>query len=403
LNHNQLRQAGEVRHYRVDLDLIHGLKQAVAGFNLSGRLADDLQRADTLLAVLRDQLPLLPDDPYLYISETVLNTETIREASLPDAQDAVDAVMMVAGPLDLVGIWASGTMVRGFANSLGQRNWHSQDTFNFDWSVYHSEDKAVKCAYAGDHWDIAQLQRKLDHARQELEYLQLPARNIEPGRYRVYLAPMAVRELLDMMSWRGFGLKSHKTRHTPLIRMITEDRRLHAGFTLTEQHSEGLLPAFTHQGFIKPDHVELIGQGAYRDCLATARSAREYDAAVNSGSEHPGSLHLAAGELEKDAILGELDTGLFVNNLWYCNFSDHDNCRITGMTRFACFWVEGGVIRAPVNVMRFDETVYNVFGEQLIGLTRERETIIDAGTYDKRSSVSYRLPGALAEGFALTL
>jgi predicted Zn-dependent protease len=98
-----------------------------------------------------------------------------------------------------------------------------------------------------------------------------------------------------------------------------------------------------------------------------------------------------------------LDTGLYVNNLWYCNFSDRDDCRITGMTRFACFWVEHGRVQAPVNVMRFDDSMYRVLGDRLLGLTREREFLFDTSTYQQRSTRSARLPGALVEALTLTL
>jgi len=30
------------------------------------------------------------------------------------------------------------------------------------------------------------------------------------------------------------------------------------------------------------------------------------------------------------------------SNLWYCNFSNPNHCRITGMPRFACLWVGQG-------------------------------------------------------------
>ena len=73
------------------------------------------------------------------------------------------------------------------------------------------------------------------------------------------------------------------------------------------------------------------------------------------------------------------------------------------MTRFATFWVEGGEIVAPLNVMRFDETAYRLLGDQLLGLTAERELILDAGSYSKRSSGSGHMPGALVEDFTFTL
>jgi predicted Zn-dependent protease len=73
------------------------------------------------------------------------------------------------------------------------------------------------------------------------------------------------------------------------------------------------------------------------------------------------------------------------------------------MTRFATLWVEGGEIVAPLNVMRFDETLYRMFGDNLIGLTRKRELILDADTYFRRSTSCVRLPGALIDDFSFTL
>ncbi|HCL27904.1 MAG TPA: TldE/PmbA family protein, partial [Candidatus Latescibacteria bacterium] len=98
-----------------------------------------------------------------------------------------------------------------------------------------------------------------------------------------------------------------------------------------------------------------------------------------------------------------LHTGVWINNLHYLNYSDRPACRITGMTRFACFWVEEGQIVAPINVMRFDETLYRVLGENLIDLTCEREMILDSGTYGGRGTGSARFPGALVEDFNFNL
>ena len=94
---------------------------------------------------------------------------------------------------------------------------------------------------------------------------------------------------------------------------------------------------------------------------------------------------------------------MYVNQLWYLNYSDVPACRITGMTRFATFWVEDGEIAAPLNVMRFDETVYRVLGENLLALTARRDFLPSRSTYGGRSTSSARLPGALVEGFRFTL
>jgi predicted Zn-dependent protease len=402
-NRNRIRQAGTVAQRSLTLDLIEGTRHAAGDSDLSGDLAQDLARLAELMDTLREQRAHLPEDPYLYYSMKVRSTERVRENLLPESGEVVEQVTTAAEGLDLVGIWASGTLCRGFANSLGQRNWHASATFTLDWSCCHAADKAVKMGYAGFEWERTELTRKMAEARDQLAVMAQAPRTIEPGPYRVYLAPRALQEILDMMSWGGFDLKSHRTAQTPLIQMVREGRRLHPGVAIVEDNTRGLAPTFTGGGFLKPVRVVLIENGAYRDCLANPRSAKEYGVPVNSGSEFPCALDMAAGALARADTLQALDTGLYINNLWYCNFSDRNHCRITGMTRFACFWVEGGRIRAPVNVMRFDESVYHLLGDRLLDLTAERELIFDPSTYGQRSTASAQLPGALIEGCTFTL
>jgi hypothetical protein len=65
--------------------------------------------------------------------------------------------------------------------------------------------------------------------------------------------------------------------------------------------------------------------------------------------------------------------------------------------------VEKGRIVAPLNVMRFDETIYRALGGNLIGLTESREMLLDASTYEGRATESSRMPGALIEDFNFNL
>jgi len=243
----------------------------------------------------------------------------------------------------------------------------------------------------------------MQSSQQQLAVLARPSKTIEPGSYRAYLAPAAVNEIIGLTAWGGFGLKSHRTKTTPLIQMLEQGRTLSAEISLRENHARGLAPMFTSSGFIKPNQVQLIDSGRYQDCLVSPRSAKEYHSVTNAESEYPGALDLAAGNLADDNILNALDTGLYINNLWYLNFSDRNACQLTGMTRFACFWVENGEIQAPVDVMRFDDSVYDLLGSNLLGLTRERELILDASSYGQRSNSSIELPGLLLKALHLTL
>lgn len=402
-NHNKIRQAGNVFQQCLSINLIRSNKQSSGHCELSGDSDNDLVIAKQLLERLRLQLEELPDDPFINYSQDIINTENIHVNCLPKAWDMVEQIHACATNLDLVGILASGEIFNGFSNSLGQRNWHSSNTFNFDWSCYLQADKAVKNNYAGFNWDKQKLLDYMDNTRAQLTTLSRSPVIIKPGSYRVYMAPSALNEIINMISWGGFGLKSHRTSRTPLIKMITDKISLNTAITLTEENDSGLTPRFTLDGFIVPEIINLIEKGHYKNTLANARSAKEYKQAINCTDECPQSINLAAGTLADNKILNEIESGIYINNLWYCNFSDRNNCKLTGMTRFACYWVEKGELQAPINVMRFDDSVYNILGTNLIALSREKQLLFDPSTYERRSIASANLPGALVDNFCLTL
>lgn len=467
LNGNRIRQAGGISAWGLSLDLMAAQRQVQANCDLSGDRDADLARARSLLQRLRERLPHVPEDPYLNYSTTAtesfriqgsgnglgeglmsrgkglggedksgtgellgVRTESrvqddpgVRKASRVqdesgprrgsvggaapsgdwDSAGVIAELTQAAAGLDLVGIWASGELSAGLASSLGHRHWHASRSFNLDFSCYLAGDKAVKANLSGQAWDPQALAARLAGVRRELEILARPARVIPPGRYRAWLAPAAVAELLELLAWGGFGLKDHRTAQTSLLRLARGERPFDPRISLHEEHGRGLVPGFTAEGFVKPQSVTLIAAGRYQDCLVDSRSAREYGQVVNAAGEAPESLALEPGELPVTEMARQLDTGLAIGNLWYLNYADRNDCRITGMTRFATFWVENGEPVAPVEAMRFDDSLYHLWGDRLEGLTRERELIVSPETYEGRSSASALLPGMLVSGIDLTL
>lgn len=404
-NRSAVRQAGSVRQAFCFLELIRGRRHVKLAVTLSGEPDCDRRRAEDALRDLRGSIAHVPEDPHLLYATDVRDSASVGDDRLPDPADVLDAVCAAGKGRDLVGIYAQGGIQAGFANSLGQRNWFATCPFHLNWSFYLRDDKAVKATYAGFEWDQHAFQAKVDAAAEQLEVLARPPKTIQPGRCRVYLAPTALAEFMTMLRWGGFGLKAHRTKTTSLLRMIEAGARLHPSVHLRENTREGMAPNFQSAGFIKPDEVRLIDAGAYRDCLVSARSAKEYGVEPNGAStgEAPESLDMAGGDLDAADVPARLGTGVYVNQLWYLNYSDRPAGRITGMTRFATFWVESGRIAAPLNVMRFDETVYRVLGENLLALTKQRDLIPSASTYFARSTDSMRLPGILVDDFTFTL
>ena len=109
------------------------------------------------------------------------------------------------------------------------------------------------------------------------------------------------------------------------------------------------------------------------------------------------------GHLSQDDVLSSLDKGLYLSNIHYLNWSDNPGGRITGLTRYACFWVENGEIQAPIKTMRFDDTFYRFFGNELEAVGSSTELIPEVQTYGGRNMGGTVCPGILASSFALTL
>ena len=225
-NKNRVCQAGSVRQAELFLDLLDGQRHASGRINVCCSLIHDTGISLEQIKILRQQLTLLNPDPYLCYNTKLQNTESITENCLPESGKAVHDCVKASSGLDMVGFFASGPLCRGFANSLGQRNWYSKASFNYDWSCYLASNTAIKSCYSGYHWRLDDLTQRVDNIRKELTVLAKPAITIRSGKYRVYLAPAAVMEILMTLAWGGFGLKSHRTKQSPLIKLAQNTESL---------------------------------------------------------------------------------------------------------------------------------------------------------------------------------
>jgi predicted Zn-dependent protease len=354
---------------------------------------------------MRADLPALPEDPYLLYSTAAGTSRAERTGRLPSPEEAITTLALAGEGLDMVGVLASGPVYRGFASSFGARHWHEVDSFLLDWSVFQRGDKAVKASYAGDRWERDEVARRIDATRRQLPFLARSARTIEPGAYRAYVSPAALDELLWMLNWGGVSAKEQRTRQSTIQQLVDGEATLSPQVTLREHIGGGLAPAFDEVGFTRPPSVDLIREGRHAGSLVSPRTAREYGIESNGADEGEAmqAMELAPGTLPRAEALRALDTGVYVGNFHYLNWSDRSAARVTGMTRFATYWVERGEIVAPLAVMRFDDSLYRMLGTELEALDDEADWILNSGTYDGRSVETSRVPGALLRQLRLTL
>ena len=403
-NNNRIRQNTDVTQRVLSIRYQARGRTIDHGITLSGQLDADCRSMDAILERCRHDATVLPQDPFQVPVQNHGSSREIFKGQLLAPAALIAAIVEPAGGCDLVGFYAGGLVISANRNSQGQDHWFETENFFFDYSLY-SGPQAVKSVYAASSWNAHDWAAKLARSKASLELLKRPLQQVQPGAYRSYFAPAAFADLLGMMSWGALSAAAWKQGRSPFKKLIEKELQLSPLLSVAENFSMGLTPRFNDVGEVAPQSLDLIEAGSLRNLLVSSRSAKEYGLQANgaSGYESPRALDVAPGTLADQDMLGALGSGLYLSNLHYLNWSDPVSARVTGMTRYACFWVEGGEIIGPINNLRWDESLYNALGPQLLALGSQAEISPEVGTYSKRSPGGSRAPGALIDAFQFTL
>ncbi|MBD2665893.1 TldD/PmbA family protein [Richelia sinica] len=405
-NHAKVRQTGFVADGWIELTLMAEQRRIFSQFPFTGNWEVDGNLAYTALQELRAEIPLLPIDPYLVLPSGNHTSREINTGNLLTTETVVERILESVADLDFTGIYAGGVVVRAYGDSNGQLHWFATDSFNLDYSLFIPSGQAVKGTFAGNEWDESAYLGKIKDGKKQLEMLSLPPKKIPRGQYKTYFAPAAVADLLAMLSWGAISEADIQQGNSALAVLSRQEKNLSPKFNLKENFTKGLVPRFNELGEIAAPELILIDQGNLVNTLINSRTAKEYGKIANGANSYESlrAPEIASGNLAFEQILPNLDTGLYVSNLHYLNWSDRPSGRITGMTRYACFWVENGEIVAPIENLRFDESLYRFWGEDnLVDLTNFQEFIPEVGTYDSRQLGGSFVPGMLVKDFTYTL
>ncbi len=406
-NHAKVRQSGMVADGDITLTLISNQREAYAKFPFTGDRDLDSANASQSLDYLRQEVHQLPENPYIVIPENQGSSRDVYQGELLEPETAIATILEPVEKIDFTGFYASGSIVRANANSAGQRHWFATDSFFVDYSMFTQTDsgeKAVKGIYAGKEWRSQVYKSQIKRSQQQLATLQKPSKVIQRGKYRTYFAPAAAADLLSFVAG-SVGEASLQQGSSALLKLRNQERQLSKLLSLSENFTYGNVPRFNGLGEVALEHLQVIRNGELINTLVSSRSAKEYGKTANgaSGGESMRSPEVAAGDLAESEVLKQLDTGLYLSNLHYLNWSDRTGGRITGMTRYACFWVENGELIAPIENLRFDDSIYDFLGDNLESLSEFREFIPDTGTYERRSLGSILCPAMLVKEFTFTL
>jgi predicted Zn-dependent protease len=402
---SKVRQSGLVDDANLSIVLINNERTCSGSFTLTGNITADEETAMEELNRLRDEVGTLPKDPFVVMPEDTGSSREEYNGSLLNEEEAVSALSPAMQGVDLAGIWASGRIFTGNANSAGQKHWFATDTFSLDYSLITPDERMVKGTFAGSHWDQSEYENNMAKSIAKLRMMEKPGKKIKPGVYRTYIAPAGVADIVGMFSWGGVGEASIQQGDSSLCKMRQNNVKMSPCFTLSEDFTSGIVPRFNSNGELAPEKLDLILAGSLKNTLVSSRTAKEYGVQSNFAGEGESlrSPVLSPGDLNEDEVVQKIDNGIYLSNLHYLNWSDRPGGRITGMTRYACFWVENGEVIAPIENMRFDDSIYNFFGENLEAVTDKAHLHPAVETYDGREMGGVSCPGILLKSFELTL
>jgi len=402
---SKIRQNGMVHDASLNISLIYDSRKCSGNIPITGDLNNDITMAKDELNRLRLEVVQLPLDPFAVTPDKIESSSNINKGNLLSSKDVPDSIIPSMKGTDVAGIWASGFIFSGNANSLGQKHWFSTETFSLDCSLITKDEKMVKATFSDSNWNQEKYEKFMNDSKEKLHHMEKESVKIDPGTYRTYIASAGVSDLLGMLSWNGISEASIQRGQSALCKMKNEQAKLSPCFSLNEDFRTGLVPKFNGLGEISSETLPLIHNGILKNTLISSQTAKEYKLNSNyaSSGEYIRSPYMTGGDLKEKDVLKEIDTGLYLGNLHYLNWSDNIGGRITGMTRYACFWVENGEIVAPIENMRFDDSLYNFFGSNLESVSEEVIFNAETGSYNNRSLGGTHCPGILLSSFSLTL
>tara|TARA_B110001454_G_C12723326_1_gene436658 strand:- start:15761 stop:17101 length:1341 start_codon:yes stop_codon:yes gene_type:complete len=402
-NNHRVRQNSQVEQALAKVMITWKQKSYRFSFSLTGDVDEDLKKLKVpFLKTLNDWDKLLSENVEFKTAPSQTSSHYLW--SEYDSNSILEFISKATAQVDFTGLVTLGPVLTCVRNSNGVNHEFLTELITVDYSLYDGP-RAVKGIYSSRTWKAEDFTEQLKHSQLLLEMMKKPKVELTPGNYRVYLGPGAVSEMAQMLNWGAVSQRSYRLGRNPLKRLIENESQFSPRFSVSEDFSLGLGPQFNSLGEKAATQMPVIENGQLKNLFTSTKSAVEFGVESNLADEDEGfrSMSIDTGELKRDSILSALDTGIFISNLHYLNWSNPMDARITGMTRYACFWVEKGQIQGPIADLRFDDTLFDLWGDELEAVTDFAELEPQTTTYFQRHLGGKRVPGMLIKKMKFTL
>ena len=369
---NGIHQNVAERDVSVRVRVVKDGKTGVASINqLNETAAQDVLRRAIAIADLQPKGELVPM-PGPAKSQPVEAWSGATAAATPEQRaDFVEAICAKAGRAGLkaFGAFSTGAEQLAIANSLGVFHHHRSTEATINTVVMGEAGSGYADRSAID-------VRELDKDSLADEVIDKAQRNqnaqpVEPGDYEVVLEEYAVAEMLEFLSFIGFGALAAQ-----------EERSfMRLGERITGENidiwDDGLDPSGAPMSFdfegVPKQKVQLINHGVATglvyDMQTAQRAGRQSTGhglpAPNTDGPFAVNLFMAPGKTPKPELTTDIKRGIWVTRFWYVRVVQPKASIITGMTREGTFLIENGKITGPVKDLRFTQSILEALNSTL--------------------------------------
>jgi predicted Zn-dependent protease len=310
----------------------------------------------------------------------------------PDQRAAVVAAFVDAGEgLEAAGYCSTEAATHVLVSTTGQRAVSRATTAQLD-GIHRASGPAADGGDTADGYGQATSVRLADldgvacGARAAAKAVS--GRNpmeLPPGNYEVVLEPRAVASALVYPAYMGFNGKAHADG-TSFVHLGEQqwDAIIEIWDDATDPRALGI--GFDAEGTPKR-RLDLVHEGVSSGLTHDRRSARLAGVEPTGhsvGSEafggYASDLFLGGGDQPPDRLLGDVERGLLVTDLWYNRILDPKTQVVTGLTRNGLFLVEEGRIAEPVQNLRYTQSIVGGFGSgKVLGLGNDAQLVGSEG------------------------
>ncbi len=440
---NQIHQHVAERNIEVRVRAAVGSRVAVAAGNQP--TADALRQLGERAAAMAARSP---EDPYFFglpeLSATPYVDQTTYYASTAELEPA-DRAATVLGIVDLLrGAGAEGfgavTSAVSELTVVNSHGLHAYQAFTDAWvSVVAQRERvtprgavALQALTTADRWGGAPKLRppavrpasgfatschrdwtEVDAEAATLRSLAKaslePPRHLPPGRYTVVLEEEAVAEIMGFLAYSALNGLEYVEGKSPFAGRLGE-RAYPSWITLRDDPTDarGANVSVDFEGIHKAP-LTLIREGVLEQVAwdrATARRAgvKTTGHALPAPNPHgpmPLNLVLSPGTRTKSELVAQVERGLLITRFHYVNEVDPAKTLLTGMTRDGTFLIEDGHVTAPVQDLRWVQSIDRVLKHtRAVGDTLR---LISTGPgYGIRFLTGSLVPALLVDDFEIT-